>query len=209
MKPYMIAIAGPSCTGKTTVARRIAESVPATIFGLDAYYHDLADYTYEQRCAFNFDHPDSLESAMLIEHLRGLAAGNAITRPVYDFSRHTRSGKTEVIEPNEVIIVEGLFTLHWPELLPLYGTKAFIDAGDRVCYPRREKRDVAERGRTPESIQKQYATTVRPMAEQFILPSKVHADLVLDGTHPIEANAAAILAHMQKTRKALPAAGSR
>lgn len=202
MKPYVIAIAGPSCSGKTSVARALAAQVPATIFGLDAYYHDLASLTFEERAAFNFDHPDSLDSAMLSQHLHDLAAGREVTRPVYDFATHTRSHRTETLVPQEYLIVEGLFTLYWESIREIYSTSAFMEADHDLCLPRREARDVAERGRTPESIHKQYSTTVKPMADQFIYPTRQYANLVLSGSAPVAESAASVLAHIRATERA-------
>jgi len=197
MKPYVIAIAGPSCSGKSSVARELAAQVPATIFGLDAYYHDLADLTLEQRAAFNFDHPDSLDSAMLSQHLHELAAGKEVTRPIYDFASHTRSGRTETLIPRDYLIVEGLFTLYWEAIRDIYATRVFMEADHDVCLPRREARDIAERGRTSESVHRQYSTTVKPMADQFVYPTRTYADLILSGSAPVKESAAAVMAHIR------------
>ena len=198
MKPYVIAIAGPSCSGKTSVARELATQLPATIFGLDSDYHDLATLTLEERAAFNFDHPDSLDSALLSQHLHDLAAGREITRPVYDFHSHTRSSRTETLSPREYLIVEGLFTLYWESIRDIYSTKVFMEADHDICLPRREARDIAERGRTPESIHRQYSSTVKPMADRFIYPTRQYADLVLSGSAPVAESAAAVLAHIRR-----------
>jgi len=198
MKPYVIAIAGPSCSGKTSVARELAKTVPATIFSLDAYYHDLSTLSLEERAAFNFDHPDSLDAHMLSRHLHELAQGHEVTRPVYDFATHTRSYQTETLVPKNYLIVEGLFTLYWDFIRDIYSTKVFMEATHNVCLPRREARDVVERGRTPESVHRQYATTVQPMADQFILPTRQYADLVLSGSQPVGESAAAVLAHIRQ-----------
>jgi uridine kinase len=205
MKPYVIAIAGPSCSGKTSVARALAAQLPSTIFSLDAYYLDLATLTFEQRAAFNFDHPDSLDSAMLSQHLHDLAAGKDVTRPVYDFTTHTRSSRTETLSPKPYLIVEGLFTLYWDSIREIYSTKVFMEADHDVCLPRREARDIAERGRTAESVQWQYNTTVQPMADQLIFPTRKYADLVLSGSQPVADSAAAVMAHIRgiEQRKSL------
>jgi uridine kinase len=202
MKPYVIAIAGPSCSGKTSVARAVAAAVPATIFSLDAYYHDLAALSLEERAAFNFDHPDSLDSQLLSQHLHDLALGKEVVRPIYDFATHTRSGRTETLVPREYLIVEGLFTLYWEAIREIYSTKVFMVADHDICLPRREARDTVERGRTPESIHKQYATTVRPMADQFINPTRQYADLILSGSAPIPESAEAVLAHVRSVEQA-------
>ncbi|HUQ50042.1 MAG TPA: uridine kinase [Terriglobales bacterium] len=200
-RPYVIAIAGPSCSGKTSVARKIDEVLSATIFSLDAYYHDLANLSFDERAAFNFDHPQSLDEPLLIRHILDLAEGREVVRPIYDFTTHTRTSATEVIRQNPYLIVEGLFTLHWEELRPVYSTKVFMDAVHKVCLPRREERDIAERGRTRESVHQQYSATVQPMADQFIYPTREFADLVLDATEPIDDSAAKVLEHIRKTEQ--------
>jgi uridine kinase len=197
MRPYLIGIAGISGSGKTTVARALAATLGGTIFSLDAYYRDHPGLTYEERCRINFDHPESLEGPLIVEHLRALAQGRPIERPVYDFTTHSRVAAVEPMQPNDYLIVEGLFTLHWQELLPLYDTRVYLDADHSVCLPRREQRDVTERGRTPESVRRQYEETVRPMADRFILPTRRHADLVLSGTRPLQTSVEEVLAHIR------------
>lgn len=203
IRPFVIGIAGPSCSGKTTIARQLATQLgDATLFGLDAYYHDLAHLTYEQRAQFNFDHPESLEAELLIEHVVALAQGSAIERPVYDFATHTRvAGASERIAPTRYLIVEGLFTLHWPQIWPAYDARVFVEAPDPVCFERRMDRDVRERGRTPESIRTQYEATVRPMAEQFVLPTRDNADLVVNGRQPIGDSVRQILGFVESRER--------
>lgn len=198
-RPYLIGIAGFSGSGKTTVARALASEVPATIFSLDAYYFDYPHLSFEERCALNFDHPDTLDAALIADHLRALSERRAITRPVYDFPTHRRAAHTEM-EPNDFIIVEGLFTLHWPAVRELFGTKVYMEATHDVCLPRREKRDREERGRSPESVHAQYFATVRPMADQFILPSREHADLVIECTGQTQQAVRTILDHVRRQR---------
>jgi uridine kinase len=197
--PYLIAIAGPSCSGKSELSRSLQQELRAPVLGLDSYYLELAHLPLAERAQMNFDEPAALDQDLLIAQVRSLAEGRAIHRPVYDFSRHTRSGEFERIEPAEFIIVEGLLALHWPQLCALYGTKVYIDAGDEVCYRRRLERDVRERGRTPESVQAQYHATVRPMAERYILPTRARADLVVSGVEPLERGTAAVLARLTRT----------
>jgi uridine kinase len=127
-----------------------------------------------------------------------LAAGRAITRPVYDFPTHRRSSQTERMEPNDFIIVEGLFTLHWPEVREQFGTKVYMEATHDVCLPRRERRDREERGRTSESVHAQYAATVRPMADQFIVPSRQYADLIIECTGQTQEAVRTILGHVNR-----------
>jgi len=192
-RPFLIAIAGPSCSGKSTLARELASVLPATIFTLDSYYHDLSHLNLAERAATNFDHPDSMDSALIIQHIEALMEGEEIQRPVYDFATHSRTDRTEAMRSQQFLIVEGLFPLYWPRLRELASLKIFMEAGSDVCLPRRQARDTAERGRTVESVVQQYAATVQPMTSQFINPSRDFADLVLNGTDPAEKSAIAVL----------------
>src|SRR5271155_3746585 len=196
-KPTLIAIAGPSGSGKTSIARHVSQELGGIIFSLDNYYLDLKDIKLDDRGDRNFDHPASLDEAMIIDHLLSLAEGKTITRPIYDFSTHTRTDRIEHIHPAEHIIVEGLFTLHWEEVRPVYRVKVFVDAGHEVCLPRRLARDMHERGRTEESVLRQYSETVQPMAEQYVLLTRQFADIVLNGSDPIEENARKVIERMR------------
>jgi uridine kinase len=197
-KPYLIAIAGPSGSGKTTVARRLAASLPATIFSLDSYYFDLSHLPFEERAQTNFDHPDSLDSGFLSQQLHQLADGKEILRPIYDFASYTRSAETEHIKAGTYLIVEGLFALYWESIRSIFGTKIFVDAAHDVCLPRRQARDINERGYTAEGVLDRYAQTVRPMADQFIIPTRQYADITLDGCQATEESAAKVLDHIRK-----------
>ena len=197
VRPYLIAIAGFSGSGKTTVANALAEVLPATIFSLDDYYLDHPHLTYEERCQLNYDHPEMFDGVMIAEHLRQLAERKAIERPVYDFATHSRAKRTEIMQPNDYIVVEGLFTLHWPEVRELFGTKVYMEATHDVCLPRRERRDITERGRTIESVHMQYAATVRPMADEFILPTRQYADLIIECTGHTQEAVKTILEHVR------------
>ena len=199
--PYLIGIAGFSGSGKTTVANALARELPASIFSLDAYYFDHPELSFEERCQLNYDHPEMLDAAMIADHLRALAGRQPITRPVYDFPSHSRSRQTERMEPNDFIIVEGLFTLHWPDVRRQFGTKVYMEATHDVCLPRRERRDREERGRSSESVHAQYAATVRPMADEFILPSREHADLIIECTGHTQEAVRTILAHVNSRLK--------
>lgn len=196
-KPYLIGIAGFSGSGKTTVANALARELPGTIFSLDAYYLDHPGLSFEERCALNYDHPDILDGELIAKHLSDLSQGRAIERPVYDFARHARAAHTEVMRPQDFIIVEGLFTLHWPDVRRLLGTKVYMEATHEVCLPRRERRDIEERGRQPESIRQQYSATVQPMADEFILPTRQYADLIIECTARTDEAARTILAHVE------------
>ena len=186
-RPAILGIAGCSGSGKTTLARELAQQLNATLFPLDFYYRDLAHLTLEQRKQVNYDHPDSVESDLLAEHVAGLAKGESIDRPIYDFPEHTRViGKTERIAPGAVVIVEGIFALHYEALRALYDFSIYVDCPEDLCFTRRLARDVAERGRTPESVKAQYEATAKPMARQFVQPSAQHASLRVDATGALD-----------------------
>lgn len=191
--PCLIGIAGPSCAGKTEVARRVAAALGAPLIGLDAYYRDLAHLPLEERALANFDTPEALDAALLFTHMRCLAAGAPAEIPVYDFTRHVRSAAVMRVEPSDFIVIEGLFALYWEELRELLAVKVFVAADHDVCLARRIERDVRERGRTPESVVRQYAATVRPMADKHVLPARVFAGLLLDGTAPVETSVERVL----------------
>jgi len=185
--PLVLGVAGCSGSGKTTLAMELAHTLDGLHFPLDHYYRDLAHLPFAERVRQNFDDPALIESPLLAAHVAALARGETIDRPVYDFAAHTRvSGRTEAVRAGRCLIVEGLFTLVYPELLPLYHLRIYLDAPDAVCYERRMRRDVEQRGRTPESVRRQYEATVRPAAEQCIRPSATHADLILDGTGALD-----------------------
>jgi len=197
LKPTMIAIAGPSGSGKTSIARHVSQELGGIIFSLDNYYLDLKDIKLDDRGSRNFDDPASLDGSMVVEHLLALAEGKIIERPVYDFTTHSRTDRIEQVHPAEHIIVEGLFTLHWAEVRPVYRAKIFVDASHDICLPRRLARDIHERGRTEESVLHQYSETVQPMAEQYVLPTRRFADIVLSGSDPIEENARKVIERMR------------
>lgn len=197
MTPYLVAVAGPSCSGKTELARILSARLEAPILSLDSYYRELSHLPLEARARTNFDEPAALDQDLLIGQVRDVAAGRGIRKPVYDFARHTHSGEYEHIEPARFVIVEGLFALHWAELRELYGTRVYILVDDAVCYQRRVERDVRERGRTMESVFEQYQATVRPMAERYIWPTRAWADVVVSGVEPLERSTAAVLAHVK------------
>lgn len=202
---HIIAIAGPSCAGKTELAKVLSRLLSAPILPMDAYYRDLAFLPIESRCKFNFDIPDSLDHALLREHLTALAAGLPVQRPVYDFTVHTRSSIWETLAPGAHLILEGLFALHWDDLRSLFGTKVYVDAPDDVCLARRQVRDVIERGRTSESVHRQYVETVRPMAELYVRPTRRFADIVVSGQEPLEQSSAAVLARIKAAQPAAQA----
>jgi len=185
--PVVLGIAGCSGSGKTTLAVELARMLDGIHFPLDHYYRDLGHLTMAERIRQNFDDPALIENQLLADHVAALARGEGIARPVYDFATYTRvAGASEAVRAERFLIVEGLFTLVYAELLPLFDLKIYVDTPDDVCFDRRMRRDVEERGRTPDSVQRQYEATVRPAAERCIRPSAANADLVLDGTGALD-----------------------
>ena len=181
-RPLVIGIAGGSGSGKTTVQRRIVDACgPEHIVVLDhdAYYKDLGGLPLDERAAFNFDHPDALETDLMVRHVDALLRGETIEKPVYDFTTHTRTARTERVDPRPVIIIDGILVLAEPELRRRMDIKLFVDAPDDVRLIRRIYRDLHERGRSIESILAQYERTVRPMHLEFVEPSKRTADVII------------------------------
>jgi uridine kinase len=202
-RPLLIAIAGCSGSGKTTLARELATQLDATLFPLDLYYRDLSQFPLDSRHKQNFDHPDSLESELIIAHVRALSQGETIQRPVYDFSRHTRvPGAFEPVIPTRVVLVEGILALHYAELLPLYDFSIYVNAPNEICLNRRIYRDMRERGRTEQSVRDQFEATAKPMAEMYVLPSQTHASITVEGTDALDWSIEQILRALQ-TRKML------
>jgi uridine kinase len=196
-RPIVIGIAGCSGSGKTTLARELATQLDATLFPLDLYYRDLTHFPLDARNKQNFDHPDSLESELFIAHIRALAAGKTIQRPVYDFPTHSRvAGAFEPISPTRYVLVEGILALHFAELLPLYDFSIYVDAPDEVCLARRIHRDMRERGRTEQNIRDQFNATARPMAEIYVKPSQSHATLTVSGLEALDWSIEQILHHL-------------
>lgn len=178
----IIGICGGTGSGKTTVARRILENVSdeqVVFFQQDSYYRNLGDMPIELRHQINFDHPDALDNDLFINHVKALRAGEAIEMPVYDFSRHTRKTETIHVAPKPILIIEGILIFVDAALRELMDIKIFVDTDDDLRFIRRLQRDVNERGRTAESVIKQYLDTVRPMHEQFVEPSKRYADVII------------------------------
>lgn len=208
--PRLIGIAGPSGAGKSYLASHLAAALGgATILTLDSYYPDLSHVPLYEREATNFDAPESLDHELLISHVRRLASGSPIERPVYDFQTHTRTGQFERVDPAPYILVEGLYALYWPSLRELYATRVYVDMTDNVCLTRRLERDMRERGRTSESIFQQYRHTVAPMADAHVRPTARFADVLLFGGDRVEDEVAAVLRHLFAAEKpAFPDAGA-
>lgn len=180
--PLVIGVAGGTGSGKTTVVRRIVESLgerEVTVLEHDRYYRDRNDLRLEERAALNYDHPDSLETDLLVAHVVALREGRSVQAPVYDFARHARQPVTETVSPRRAIIVEGILIYTDAELRRLMDVKVFVDTDDDTRFIRRLQRDITERGRTVQSVIDQYLGTVKPMHLDFVEPSKRYADIIV------------------------------
>jgi len=196
--PVVLAIAGCSGSGKTTLAAELARTLGGVHFHFDNYYRDLSHLPLGERAVQNFDDPELIESPLLIAHLAALAQGKPIERPLYDFANYIRiPGVTETVDPGRFVLVEGLFALHYAALLPLYQLRVYVDTPDELCFERRLKRDMQERGRTPESVRRQYELTVRPASVEWVRPSEVNADLTVDGTGALDWKVERVLTEMR------------
>ena len=198
--PFLIGVAGASGSGKSELASRLSAVLNAPVISLDSYYLELRHLSYEQRCQVNFDEPESLDSELLIDHFCKIANGEAVEIPEYDFSVHTRTANTTQIVPGEFVILEGLFALYWEKLRGVFGVRVFVDLPDEICFARRLERDVRERGRTPESVRYQYFSTVKPMSELHIVPTRAYADVVVRGDANLKDSVSAVLEHCTKMR---------
>lgn len=182
MKPLVIGIAGGTGSGKSTVARKVAEALPeasVAFLEMDAYYRDFRHLTLQQLHHVNWDHPDAFDTQLLAAHLEALSRGERIDAPIYEFATHSRSTKTRAIEPADVIVVDGILLLAEESIRHALDVKVFVDADADVRLIRRIRRDTAARGRTMESVLDQYMTTVQPMHLQFVEPSKRYADVIV------------------------------
>ncbi|NLP22677.1 MAG: uridine kinase [Erysipelotrichaceae bacterium] len=192
MKPIIIGIAGGSASGKSSIAlklyKQFEERKSVIIIRQDDYYKDQSHLSMEERVKTNYDHPFAFDTELLVKHLNSLSQGITIIKPIYDFTQHTRSKDTEIIEPSDVIILEGLLVLEDELIRNKLDIKIFVDTDADVRFIRRLQRDVLERGRTMDSVIKQYLTTVKPMHEGFVEPSKKYADVIIpEGGHNIVA----------------------
>lgn len=198
MRPFVIGIAGGTASGKSSVCRVAAERLGCPLLGHDRYYRDAP----EPR-RFNFDHPDALETDLMVRHLQQLRAGEPAELPVYQFGVHRRAAHTERVEPGPLILVEGILVLADPGLRGCFDLSVYVDCPDDIRLIRRLRRDIAERGRTMESVLDQYLATVRPMHERFVAPGRALAGLVLDGTAPVEESVARLIAAIPAGRSPL------
>lgn len=186
------------------MANRLAPHLHSEVITLDAYYHSQSHLPLEARAGLNYDHPDALDWPLLTSHLAALTRGEPIEEPVYLFDQHTRASVTRRIQPQPIFIVEGILALHRPEVRRLLDITVFVTTRDEECLRRRLERDIAERGRTRESVLEQYYGTVWPMALEYVLPSSQYAGLVVSGEEPLDESVAAVL-RLLNTRRAATA----
>ena len=189
-RPLLVGIAGGSGAGKTTVVDAIALRLgpdQVSVIQHDAYYRDRSAVSPAERPQLNYDHPDALDTALLVEHVRALAHGQAIRTPVYDFNSHPRTAEPLHVEPHPILVVEGILILADDPLRQQLDLRVFVDTDADVRIIRRLERDIGERGRTYDSVIRQYLDSVRPMHFAFVEPSKAHADVIIDGTGSNEA----------------------
>ena len=180
-RPFIIGVAGGTCSGKTTVSERLAELAgddTLALIKLDSYYVSLTHLPIEERAKFNYDHPDAFDWPLLNAHLDALAKGQPVPVPIYDFTIYDRTDQVRMLPPARIVVVEGILVLWEPTLRERFDLKLYIDTDADLRFIRRLQRDVAERGRTPDSIIAQYLESVRPSHEQFIEPSKRYADVI-------------------------------
>lgn len=182
MKPLIIAIAGGSASGKSTVVEEIVaslKSVEITVICHDDYYKDQSHMTMEERVKTNYDHPSSLDNELFVSHLKTLIKGESIKKPQYDFVNHTRKRETVEVKPTKIIIIEGILVLEEKQIRDLSDVKIFVKCDEDVRFIRRLKRDIEERGRTLDAVVNQYLATVKPMFNKYVNPSSRYADLII------------------------------
>ena len=182
MKPLIIAIAGGTASGKSTVVREIVDSlksVDISVICHDDYYKDQSHLTMEQRLLTNYDHPNSLDNDLLVSHLKALTNGETINKPLYDFKVHNRKPETVEVKPTKVIILEGILVLEERKIRECADVKIFVSCDEDLRFIRRLKRDIEERGRTLDNVINQYLSTVKPMFNKYVSPSSKHADIII------------------------------
>ncbi len=181
--PLILGLAGGTGSGKTTIAKKIknffAEDESVAIIEMDSYYKDFSELEKSEREKINYDHPHSIDFDLLKEHMQALAEGKAIEKPIYDFVNHTRKDETETVNPSDIVVLEGILTFFDSDLRDMFSIKIFVDTDADIRVLRRIRRDIEVRGRTFDSVRKQYYETVRPMHNQFVEPGKQWADVVI------------------------------
>jgi len=179
---YIILIGGGTGSGKTTVAKRIMESIgpnKCVMLPMDNYYKDMSHIPIEERRKYNYDHPDMIEHTLIVKHVKELLTGKSIELPDYDFAQYTRANTSVRIEPKPILLIEGIFALYYDELRALADLKIYVDTEGDERFIRRLQRDIFERGRTIESVINQYLNTVKPMHDAYVEPTKKHADIII------------------------------
>ncbi|MBM4252458.1 MAG: uridine kinase [Deltaproteobacteria bacterium] len=200
-QPKIIGVSGGSGSGKTTLVRMLRErcrellGLDLLVLQVDHYYNDMAHLPEDERDARNYDHPDAFDTALLSQHLSQLLAGKSVARPTYDYATHTRTADTVEIKPAPIIVLDGILTLHWPEIRDLLTLSVYVDVDDDVRCLRRLRRDIRERGRNVDGVIHQYLATVKPMHDSFIAPQKLVADIIVSWMNYNE-RAVAMLAGM-------------
>ena len=182
MKPLVILVAGGTASGKSTVVSEVLDKSglnDCVIIKHDDYYKDLSNSPFEERTKINFDHPDSLDNELLLSHINDLLNNKTIQKPTYDFTTYTRSDKVELVKPKKVVIIEGILLLENEDIRKYGDILIFVDCDDDLRFIRRLKRDINERGRSVDSVIKQYINTVKPMHQKYVSPSKRHADIII------------------------------
>ena len=185
MNSMIIAVAGGTGSGKSYLAKNLANTYPKKeilIIEQDSYYKDISNLDYKDRCKQNFDHPDAIDSILIENHLKKLLSGKTIYSPRYNFFKHLREREEKKIKQRPIIIMEGILLLHYIRLHKFYALKVFVETPEHIRINRRIERDIQFRGRTKDSIEKQYYSSVKPMHEKFVQPSKFYSDIVIDGT---------------------------
>jgi uridine kinase len=182
-KVFVVGLAGPSGSGKSTVAKRVASRLSGHVISMETYAADMNHLPLEERAKLDYDAPEATDVSLLESNIRAYALGRVIEAPIYDFAEHLRvSGRRELISPKPLLIVEGILALHYPELRPHFNLSIYLEAPDEICFHRRKVRDITERQRSVDFIQWQYANTVLPAAQKYLLPSKGYANVILDAT---------------------------
>ncbi|MBS1703742.1 MAG: uridine kinase [Armatimonadetes bacterium] len=196
MSVRVIGIGGGTGSGKSTIANALAERLDAAVMRIDDYYRPFDHLTFAEREKINFDAPESIDHHLLHDHLSRLVEGQPVEKPHYDFSRHTRAVFGDLVHPKPVVIVEGLFALHWAEINRLYHTSIFVETPRDIRFSRRLKRDIEERGRDEADVTFRFHSHVNPMHEIYVQPTATKADLVVYGHHEFEHTFAQAMAHV-------------